>query len=125
MATHIRGPIEADQHECWTSDRTSMICVHAGKGGEDESQTGKLIAASYTSYDKHFGELAVKAAEADILGKLIDREEEFELLKAAIEQRLKNLQNPDASVFVGDNQKQTIESILSRWPESIPGDWAN
>ena len=43
-----------------------------GEAAITDDDNARLLAAAYTSYDRAFGDRAVEAAEADLLGQIID-----------------------------------------------------
>lgn len=46
---------------------------HPGEcGAKEDEGNARLIAAAYTSYDKHFGQSATEAAESDLLGGALE-----------------------------------------------------
>lgn len=65
--SHPREPIVANVNEYQIKNDTSVGC-----GCLDPEANARLLAASYTSYDRHFGPRAVEAAEDDLLGKCLD-----------------------------------------------------
>ncbi len=73
--THSPGPMEAkaNQHELWNlvKDNEPLIESYLIPDPETEG-TARLLAASYTSYDKHCGPHAVECAERDLLGEALD-----------------------------------------------------
>jgi ATP-binding cassette subfamily F protein uup len=53
------------------SAEQSQNALFDKKLAQEDIDTARLLAAAYTSYDKHYGPRAVEAAEADALGALI------------------------------------------------------
>lgn len=79
-------PDKLDFHgRCWMPggglvNERGDYAVYGGYRNDGEADavaadepTGRLLAAAYNSYDKHFGPRAVEAAEADALGEALDR----------------------------------------------------
>lgn len=88
---HIPGPLRRCGHDrggcpcrmIWSvsTDRpVATVEQHPGDmpsmSDEEADAVARLIAAAYTSYDKHCGERAVECAEGDLLGKLLHACEE-------------------------------------------------
>lgn len=65
--THTPGPLAT--HDCQTGKHS--IYAHGPLCYVEKEANARLLAAAYTSYDKHFGPRAIECAEADLLGKAL------------------------------------------------------
>lgn len=70
--THTPGPIGASHtgdpsYQLETSDSECIVAEAIDNGAD-----ARLLAAAYTSYDKHCGPRAIEAAEDDLLGQALD-----------------------------------------------------
>ncbi len=85
-ATHTPGPWKAGYDATFSTDGwgvqvgdddTDPICTvecwdKDGNQTSGEEPNARFIAAACTSYDKHCGANAIRAAESDLLGELLD-----------------------------------------------------
>jgi hypothetical protein len=71
------------QDELWPQGQLARVNEQDGLG--EREANARLIAAACTSYDRHFGDRAVEAAEADLLGQALEALEKF---KAAMNMHL-------------------------------------
>ncbi len=76
-AAHAPGPLHIrDDWHLFSAER--MIANARGEESTSRTETeearacARLLAAAYTSYDKHCGPRAVECAEGDLLGELLD-----------------------------------------------------
>lgn len=84
MDSHLRGPCNILVGQ----DPASLLSVVVADGCTDEvvNATARLLTAAYNSFNKHFGDGAVKAAEGDVLGELIqfrrEQQARYDLMRA-------------------------------------------
>jgi hypothetical protein len=84
---HTKGPLEIHteqdrsiyrnvsvficrQDEPWPQGQLARVNEQDGLG--EREANARLLRAAYNSYDKHCGERAVEAAEADLLGQALE-----------------------------------------------------
>ena len=69
---HTLGPLTARGSQVTAFDNQTTVAMAWPVGSPDEERgNARLLAAAYTSYDKHCGERAVECAEVDLLGELL------------------------------------------------------
>lgn len=66
---HTPGPVYSTGATIETK-KGEMLAIVQSLGGNYEGNA-RLLAAAYTSYDKHCGPRAVECAEGDLLGELL------------------------------------------------------
>ncbi|API60549.1 hypothetical protein BSL82_15700 [Tardibacter chloracetimidivorans] len=75
-AQHTPGPLGVtDEGDISSPKGRIAICntlMVADCPQEEWEGNARLLAAAYTSYDKHFGPNAIAAAEADLLGEALE-----------------------------------------------------
>jgi len=82
---HTKGPLklmEETRHgdrsqwseiELWSKDNNILVCAEVRRAHNDGGRDSmKLLRAAYNSYDRHCGDRAVEAAEADLLGQALE-----------------------------------------------------
>lgn len=70
MSAHTPGPLRCRGFELF-DDREYSVAVANTRAAQREN--ARLLAAAYSSYDKHCGPRAVECAEADLLGEALGR----------------------------------------------------
>lgn len=73
---HTPGPLaifsfDDDGHAFLMAPGADGGVFVANAGGDNVEMNKRLLAAAYTSYDKHCGPRAVECAEADLLGEAL------------------------------------------------------
>ena len=79
---HTPGPLEYNADELaimapvvpgdWGHGRFKIVLLKETMFGINPTEDARLLAAAYTSYDKHCGVNAVECAEGDLLGEALE-----------------------------------------------------
>lgn len=77
--THTPGPLHLNGNIAWSDSAKERGGVYECRllcgtyvPADQNTINSRLLAAAYNSYDKHFGPLAVEAAESDLLGEALE-----------------------------------------------------
>jgi len=80
--THTPGPLIWQEGSCHINNPLAFAIIDTAgepvgiaaiaKPHHERTQNARLLAAAYTSYDKHCGADAIKCAEGDLLGQALE-----------------------------------------------------